>query len=329
MKAAILGLGSAGARHLNHLYDLDVREFVVYRARHRPSPRPLRTENFLTVTSLAELWAQRPDLAVIATPTAMHAAQARECVQNGIAVYIEKPLDASLKFAEELLQQAQEKRALATVGYQWRHHPTLPVVQRWLEEKRVGPISSVLFESGESLHDYHPWEDYRESYAARREQGGGVLLTQSHDLDLLFHLFGPVKKVFALGGRRSRLEIDVEDTAVVSLQTFDDVPLVLRQDYLRRPRVKRLHVIGDNGQCVWDGFGAAVLMNAQGEISETAELPAGWTPESMARASLQRFLERVKNQKPEFTSLQEGLSVLKIADAALRSLQNGEAISLR
>lgn len=327
MKAAIVGLGSAGARHLNHLYDFGVREFVVCRSRGQPSPRPLRTENFSTVMNIESLWPHNPSLAVIANPTALHAEFARAFIQKSIPVYIEKPVDSSLEAALSLLDAAHTAKSLVCVGYQWRHHPTLKFVKENLA--RIGAFSSVLFESGEALPDYHPWEDYRESYAARRDQGGGVILTQSHDLDLLYHLFGPMKKIFAGGGRRSSLQMDVEDTAVVHLQTAQDVPLILRQDYLRRPAVRRLHVIGDQGQLHWDGFGMSSVTDAQGEVRAIADLPAGWTPEIMSRTSLLQFFESVKDRKTDPTSLQEGIEVLKIADAALRSIQTGEAISLR
>ena len=79
----------------------------------------------------------------------------------------------------------------------------------------------------EYLPDWHPYEDYRTSYAARAELGGGVVLTQIHDYDLAWWLFGPCH------GRRNRralsdLEIDVEDTVDARLEG-GTIPVRVRQ----------------------------------------------------------------------------------------------------
>ena len=65
----------------------------------------------------------------------------------------------------------------------------------------------------EYLPGWHPYEDYRQSYAARRELGGGVVSTQIHELDYVHWLFGLPGRVFAVGGTLGSLDVDVEDTA--------------------------------------------------------------------------------------------------------------------
>ena len=55
-------------------------------------------------------------------------------------------------------------------------------------------------------------------YASRPDLGGGVILSQIHEMDLIYWLFGLPERVFALGGQLSRLEIEVEDTASTLLQ---------------------------------------------------------------------------------------------------------------
>ena len=55
-------------------------------------------------------------------------------------------------------------------------------------------------------------------YAARADLGGGVVLSQIHEFDYLYSLFGLPRRVYAIGGHWSELEIDVEDTASILME---------------------------------------------------------------------------------------------------------------
>ena len=99
------------------------------------------------------------------------------------------------------------------VGYQLRFHPCLLALQRALHENSLGHLLSVRAHVGEYLPGWHPYEDYRQMYASRSDLGGGVLVTQIHEFDYLYALFGLPRRVFAIGGHWSHLEIDVEDVA--------------------------------------------------------------------------------------------------------------------
>ncbi len=72
-------------------------------------------------------------------------------------------------------------------------HPGLQKIEEWINQDKLGKIYSVQVDLGEYLPDWHPWEDYRQSYAARADQGGGVVLTLIHELDYLHWLFGKPK----------------------------------------------------------------------------------------------------------------------------------------
>ena len=99
-----------------------------------------------------------------------------------------------------------------------RFHPCLQRLHELVQEKKVGRILSVRAEIGEYLPGWHTYEDYRQMYASRQDLGGGVILSQIHELDYLYWLFGLPRSVYALGGHLSRLEIDVEDTADILME---------------------------------------------------------------------------------------------------------------
>ncbi len=76
-----------------------------------------------------------------------------------------------------------------------------------------------------------PYEDYRTSYAARADLGGGVVLTQIHDYDLAWWLFGAPRTVTATGGHLSDLEIDVEDTVDARARRGATFRCTIRQSF--------------------------------------------------------------------------------------------------
>ena len=107
-----------------------------------------------------------------------------------------------------------------------------------IDAKFFGNILSVQAEIGEYLPNWHRYEDYRQMYAAREDLGGGVILSQIHEMDLIYWFFGLPENDLLPGGKLSKLEIDVEDTASSLMQyegSFGRFPITFHQDFLQRP----------------------------------------------------------------------------------------------
>jgi predicted dehydrogenase len=251
MKVLMVGLGAIGQRHLRNLRallgpELEVLAWRKRRLAHVLTPQmqiaknaDLETEyNIRAFGELDEALAQKPDAVVIANPTSDHVPVALEAARASCHLFIEKPLSHTSDGLDELHQLVEQKKLVAFVGYQMRFHPCYGRVKELLDQNAIGALLAVRMQFGEHLPGWHPYEDYRESYAARRELGGGVVLTQIHDLDIALWLFGMPRRVFALGGHWSHLEVDVEDTASMLLQceySGRALPVHIQQDYLQKP----------------------------------------------------------------------------------------------
>ena len=80
------------------------------------------------------------------------------------------------------------------LGFNLRYNECYKYIKKLNNKTFFGKIYKVDLFNGEYLPDYHPYEDYRNSYASKKNLGGGVLLTQIHELDLILSLFGKPKK---------------------------------------------------------------------------------------------------------------------------------------
>jgi predicted dehydrogenase len=340
----MIGLGAIGQRHLRNLREIlgDELEVLAWRTRrlnHVLTPQ-MQVEqnaelesrfNISVFDELAEALAQKPDIAIIANPTHAHIPAAIEAARAGCHLFLEKPLSHNLDGIQELQEIVRAKNLVAFVGYQLRFHPCYKLVRELLQKNAIGNLLAVRIAFGEYLPGWHPYEDYRESYAARRELGGGVVLTQIHDLDIALWLFGMPRRVFALGGHFSDLELNVEDTVSMLLQCEYSqrgqdtraLPVHVQQDYLQKPGTRSLEIVGDKGKIALD------YQLAQVEVfhsdCERAEIHCfeNFDRNQIFLEEMQHFLDCVKTGGEPSITIEDGAQSLKIALAALRSLETG------
>jgi predicted dehydrogenase len=335
----MIGLGAIGQRHLRNLREIlgDELEVLAWRTRrlNRVLTPQMQVEqnadlearfNISVFDELADALAQKPDIAVIANPTHAHIPAAIEAARAGCHLFLEKPLSHNLDGIAELQEIVRAKNLVAFVGYQLRFHPCYKLVRELLQGNAIGNLLAARIAFGEYLPGWHPYEDYRESYAARRELGGGVVLTQIHDLDIALWLFGMPRRVFALGGHFSDLELDVEDTVSMLLEceySQRALPVHVQQDYLQKPGTRSLEIVGDKGKIALD------YQLAQVEVfradCERAEIHCfeNFERNQIFMEEMQHFLDCVRmDAKPSIT-IEDGAQSLKIALAALRSLETG------
>jgi len=203
LHGVIVGLGSIGNRHLNNCIELGVGQIGVVR-RIDSNSQFTPPENATVFHTLDEALAANPDFVIVCNPSHLHASTAIKCLPLDIDVLIEKPLGRNIGDAENrLADAAQQSDCVCAMAYCMRYHPAYRLAKQQVEAGEIGNClyAKAWFEG--YLPDWHPWEDYRESYAALKEQGGGVLRTLDHELDFLNWVLGPAKaatgKVFNTG----------------------------------------------------------------------------------------------------------------------------------
>jgi predicted dehydrogenase len=340
----IVGLGAIGQRHLRNLRALlgFEAEIMTYRTRgltHVVSDRlEVESEDGLLerydvheFRSLEEALADRPDAVLVCNPSSLHMEVALRVVASGCAMLIEKPLSHTYEGVERLLACVEEQGLIALVGYQLRFHPCLLRVRELLRANAIGRPLFVEAEVGEFLPDWHPYEDYRKSYAARSELGGGVILSQIHEMDYLYWLFGLPKRIFCVGGHLSRLDVDVEDVASMVMEFEADggkVPVHLEQDYVQRSPRRRCTIVGEGGVIEMDLMAPAVrLYHGVGKIADAYTFPDLQRNQPFMD-ELRHFLACLRGDETPAVSVRDGAASLRMALAAKTSLQTGRVVDL-
>ncbi len=342
MKILISGLGSIGQRHVRNLRHIcsDEMEIIAYRSIGRnikifedmtaQSGVDLeKAYNLKTFTNYVEALEQSPDVVFITCPTMLHIPMALLAAKHNCHLFIEKPLSDSLEGIEELTKIVKEKNLVALVGYQLRFHPCLKLIHQLLGERRIGQILSVHSECGEYLPDAHPYENYREGYAARSDLGGGALLSLSHELDYSQWLFGMPKKLFALGGKLSRLEMDVDDTDNILMECMVDnrsIPVHIHLDFIQRPPSRKCSISGEEGKIFWDYYANCVNLYTVKKGQWESFQFDNFQRNEMFLTEIKHFVACLEGVEKPVVGINEGLKSLRIALATRRSLKSGKVV---
>lgn len=325
----VLGCGSIGKRHVENLRRLGADDITVFDTQSARAAEMAAAHGVKAITSLAGAWQQRPTVCLITAPSALHLSLAFEAAAQGCHLFIEKPLSHSWQGVEDLLGLVKRRRLVTLVGCNMRFHPGLREVKRLLAANAVGRIITARVEVGQYLPDWHPWEDYRRGYSARRELGGGVILDAIHEIDYLRWLFGPVADAVCLAGKLSQLEIDTEDTAAMLLRFTSGVFGEVHLDYVQRSYRRACQIIGDEGTMHWD-FAAGQVRWYSSRTQQWSQWdnPAGWQVNQMYLDEMNHFLACLAGEAKPEQEVAEAAEVLRIALAAKQSAEQRQWIRL-
>ena len=311
----IVGYGSIGKRHLeNFLQFKDIR-LTVYTKRN--DLQLLKKKGIKVSNSLTECLKENPDIGVIANETSLHTPIAIKLAKEGLDLFLEKPLSNSLKDIEKLRAIVKKNKLITQMGCNLRFHPCIKKIKNLIEQQKIGKIISAQVQCCSYLPDYHRWEDYRKSYAARKDLGGGVILTQINEIDYMYWFFQEVENFISMSGKFSDLDVTAEDYAPSLLKFKNKIIGELHLDYFQRPEFRSCKIRGTKGEIYWDSVDNCVdVFNMNKKRWET-KFDSGFSNNLDTYSSyveeLKHFLKCVKRRKETINDLEQGVTTLKIA----------------
>jgi predicted dehydrogenase len=296
--AVVVGLGSIGQRHARVLRELGHTVATVSR------------RDGGDYRSIAEALAEaRPGYAVVATETSGHADALRKLGEAGFrgTVLVEKPIFSQRGAAPDY------SFARVCVGYNLRFHPVMTALADRLRGRRAITVSAYV---GQDIRDWRPGRDPRNTASATIAAGGGVLRDLSHELDYLLWLFGPWRRVAALGGASGVRQLEVDDHIDLLLEMQGSQAVQVHMDYLDRTGLRKIRVNLEDETIEADIVGGRLTIN--GAVTDyPAERDQSYR--DMHVAALKGL--------PPICSLSEGLAVMDLIDASERALHSQAWIS--
>ena len=261
----IIGAGSIGERHIRNLLAADYKDIYVFRQRNLPL-RTIEPEQIHIFTDFDEIKRIQPEVAFICSPTSMHLEQTMACVEHGMHVFVEKPLSHTIEGLNALKNLVKEKGKYVHIGYMMRFHPLFRRLKNIIQDQQYGKVLSFTSHWGEYLPAWHPWEDYRSSYVARKDLGGGVALTLSHDIDLVNWLMGEELLSFkSLKIQPSRLEVETESVADFLFQYKGGASGHVHLNYIEKVPSRYLKMVFEDASVEVDYFKNAMQVRTKTE----------------------------------------------------------------
>jgi predicted dehydrogenase len=338
-KILFAGLGGAGQRHLRILRKLlpIQTDFIGYRSK---KSSPLLNSDFSIesnssiedkynikmLNSLEEAIGSKPDLIVISTPTALHYEIAKKAAEHNINVFVEKPFSNTLQGFEEFKKIIYHNKLCFFISFQRRYHPYLIKIKEIVSNGDLGKIISVNLNVGSYVPSWHPYENFKDLYACKKDLGGGVLLTEIHELDLCYWYFGFPHKVYCSGGNYSNTPIDVEDTAHIVLK-YEGFSVQVNLCFMQKHIHRSISISGTKGYLEWNADGNELLIRNFDKEKLTKFSDLIFSNDDLFLNQASDFINRI-GSKDNIEQLEIARASLALVEASKISMQTGKEIEI-
>jgi len=338
-RVLFVGLGGAGQRHLRIFKELlpSETEFSAFRTTKKT---PLLNSDFsvnqettqeqkfdlTSFSSLEEALASKPDLVVISTPSSLHYDVALQAAKQKSHIFIEKPFSHNLDGFAEFQQLVLSNELIFFVSFQRRFHPYMGKIKSFLDEGKIGKILSAHFEVCSYVPEWHKYEDFREMYACKQDLGGGVLLTEIHELDLCTWFFGLPDAVYCSGGNFSDVKLDVEDTAHLTLK-YPNYSVQINLCFMQQHNRRELYIAGAKGYVEWNIEGNQLIFHDYRTNEKEVMTDSNLSNDDQFIAQADEFLDRIPSKS--VNELAKAQNSLLIVEAAKQSMKTGTEIQVK
>ena len=330
-KILIVGAGSAGTRHLNIAKALFPKATIALLTNRLSIDSDLSLDMHFVDSKDAVSF--QPDIAVISGAASSRIEVCTLLAKSGVHLLIEKPISNTTKGVADLIEICQAKKLVLAVGYNLRFSGSLIAFRESLNSQVIGKPLLVSCEVGQYLPSWREDIDYRQSVSSKHELGGGVLLELSHEIDYLTWVFGKINWVRATVMKQSSLEIDVEDSAFLTLgiENLNNPNLVanLSMDFIRHDFKRSCVVVGEKGTLKWDGVSQEVSFLLKDEslwklLSKTIN-----SANDSYTNEWNDFVSCIDSGNRPRASGIDGLNALEVIESALESAPTGSQIQVR
>ncbi|MEK9726843.1 MAG: Gfo/Idh/MocA family oxidoreductase [Candidatus Margulisiibacteriota bacterium] len=309
IKAAVIGLGNMGQHHAKAYSALSEAILVAVcdpnGERFERIIKEPQTQYYSDVDQMIS--EQQIDVVSICVPTSAHYDVAVKCIDQGIAVLIEKPIAQTVDQAKALVKYAKEKNVLLTVGHIERFNPAITRVKQWIEDGKLGELQTIMCKR------YGPFP--------KQIKDADVLVDVAvHDIDIVQHLVN--KQPTHSEVKMKRIHCDDRADYGHLMLTFDnDLYVDIFVSWALPFKQRIIEIVGDKGIAIVDCI--AQTVNVFEVNIEKGDDFVGLPLSSEESLDIQRkepiieecraFVVAVRDQQPPFICPEQATDALSLA----------------
>lgn len=311
LKVCFVGVGSIAKRHIRNLIKICNQDNInltidaIRRSGIRDNNDILLQirEVFSDVGQLKHNY----DVIFITNPTEYHISSLEAVTPFGENFFIEKPI-ASLRQVEKVKKYKMKENALYYVACPLRYNAVIQYIKNNINSHDVQSVRSI---SSSYLPDWRPGQDYRNTYSAHKDLGGGVSIDLIHEWDYLIYLFGMPVNLYSMIGKKSDLEIDSEDYAIY-IAEYSDKILELHLDYFGRKTIRDITLITKDDTIIGDITNNKISFLKSGKVIDFQE-----HRDDYQIRELRHFLAMIDEKVESDSDIYHAINVLRITQGEL------------
>lgn len=306
-KIAIVGLGSIGKRHLVNIdHVLKNRKFdfsIDLIRRDKNAILDETVEKYIeNIYSEDNMPSKSYDAIFITNPTHLHYITLKKLSKICSNFFIEKPIFDDVY--ADLDELELNDKGNYYVACPLRYTNVLQFVKNSIDLSKVRSIRAIC---SSYLPDWRPGTDYRATYSANIEQGGGVSIDLIHEWDYIMYLFGKPNDVVNLRGKFSKLEISSDDLSVY-IAAYDTMLAEVHLDYFGRKPVRELQLFTDEDTIIADIINSEIRFLKTGDTIRFDE-----ERNEYQIREIEYFFDVLEGKCKNENNIDQALSTLKIA----------------
>ena len=327
--ALIIGAGSIGQRHIKNLKKIGVDNIVALRSKKGHFKKLPEALKVVEVDNWEEAIASNPDVAIISNPSSLHIETARKIVDHVKGVFIEKPLSDSTNECQQLIDILNEKKVVSFIGHNMMFHPIVENIIKFYNENDIGEVVSIQCQVGQWLPDWHPYENYKNAYYARKDLGGGVALTLIHEIHLALELAGLPVSVVGEVSKYNKLDLEVDVCSDLMIKHKTGAVSQIHLDYIQQPSHRSGLITFEMGWLSYDFTRIELIGQKKGDDAHVV-----WSDKNYDynKAYIDQMIEfvcfveegRLKHKYDAESSVES----LKVVESLLESNNSGKKVSI-
>ena len=308
MKFCFAGIGSIAKRHISNLREIakeENKEIRIDALRRKGSDSGI--EGIDNVYHEASDIPGGYDAIFITNPTEYHLPVLKSVIDKSENFFIEKPVTSFEEYLENG-RYAPPEGKFYYVACPLRY---TNVIQRLKKELEGEKIIGVRCISSSYLPEWREGVDYRETYSAHIDMGGGVATDLIHEWDYIKYLFGMPEEVVCRKAKKSSLEIDCEDTALY-IAEYPEMFAELHLDYFGRKTLREIMVFTAEDTVVGDLVNSRITWLKSGRI-----LDFGEKRNDFQMREIRHFLDMIANGEKSDSDIDDAYDTLLLTQGVI------------